>query len=181
MSQEEKQYFVPIPASTDPNSIGNLVQEALQKNYSVTISEGTARSISMMAAESIEKNKENIGGVEFRLGTDGFGWIFRSSNEEYKNKSNRVKRIIAREGLLLIGVFIGAFSIAQNQFVQDWVVSLGIATPQLPAQVLRERYGMSELGEIILKRAAVISFLSIIALYGFIRFIFWSIRTLKNK
>ena len=70
----------------------------------------------------------------------------------------KIKTLIAREGLLLIGIFICAFFIAQNQSLQDWIASTGIATPQLPAQLLRERYGMVELGDIILKRATIIGF-----------------------
>ncbi len=95
--------------------------------------------------------------------------------------TSRIKKIIAREGLLLIVIFIGAFCVAQNQSLQDWIVSLGIATPQLPAQVLRERYGASELGGMILNRASIISFFSIIVLYSVIRFIFWSSRILSEK
>ena len=95
--------------------------------------------------------------------------------------TSKTKKIIAREGLFLIGLFIIAFSIAQNQSLQDWVASWGVATPPFPAQVLRERYGVTELGGIILKNAAIIIFLSVIVLYGLFRFIFWSIRTFKEQ
>ncbi len=40
MSQEEQKFFIPVASSTDPNNLGNLVREALQKNYSATISAG---------------------------------------------------------------------------------------------------------------------------------------------
>ena len=179
MSQEEKQYFVPIPASTDPNSIGGLVREALQRNYSVTISEGTARSISMMAAESIEKNKENIEGVEFRVGTDGFGWIFKSSNEGYKKKFKKVKRIIATEGLILIGILIAALIISQIKELQDWIINLGLCY-RVDDQILRDKLGISTLGEIVIKRSSTTLFLSFLALYGLFRFILWSVKTLKK-
>ena len=93
----------------------------------------------------------------------------------------KIKRIIAREGLLFLGISIVAFMIAQNHTLQDWIVSMKAANPNLSAQVLRERFGMIELGEIILRRAAAIGFLSILLFYGFIRFVVWAIKMLKEK
>ena len=55
MSSEEKKFFITIAASTDPNDLGNLVREALQKNYSVTISAGRAGSISLAAVEQVKE------------------------------------------------------------------------------------------------------------------------------
>ena len=165
MSEEEKKFLIPVAASTNPSDLGSLVREALQKNYSVTISAGTAGSITLAAVEQAKEGKE-IKEVEVRLGPSWFGFTIKGEKNLGEQVTSSIRKIIAREGLLLIGVFIGAFVIAQNQSLQDWVTSLGIATPHLPAQVLRDRYGASELGGMILNRATIISFLSIVVLYG---------------
>ena len=77
MSQKEKQYVVPIPASTDPNLVGELVREALEKNYAVTISEGTARSITMVAVDNAEKKKPELSEIVFHFGPSWFGCTYK--------------------------------------------------------------------------------------------------------
>ena len=92
-----------------------------------------------------------------------------------------IKKLMAREGLLILGISICAFIISLNIDFQDWIISTKLANPNLPAEVLRERYGMKELGGIIIRRAQLIAFSSVMALYGVIRFILWAIKTLKAK
>lgn len=75
--EKEKQIFIPVPAGTDPNDLGNLVREALQKNYCVTISEGTARAITMTAVDKTKEQKAGFKEVEIRVGPSWFGFTVK--------------------------------------------------------------------------------------------------------
>ena len=55
MGLEEKKFFIPVAASTNPNDLGAIVREASQKNHSVTISEGTARAITITAVDNAKE------------------------------------------------------------------------------------------------------------------------------
>ena len=77
MNEEEKKFLIPVAASTDPNDLGVIVREALQKNYSITISEGTARAITIAAVDNAKENKVGLKEVELRLGPSWFGFTIK--------------------------------------------------------------------------------------------------------
>lgn len=77
MDQEEKKFLIPVAASTNPNDVGALVREALQKNYAVTISSGTAGSITIAAIEQAKERKVDLKEVEVRVGPSWFGFTIK--------------------------------------------------------------------------------------------------------
>lgn len=77
MNNEEKKFSVTVPPFTDPNNLGDLVREALQKKYCVTISQGTAGAITMTALDAAGENKVSLKEVEVRIGPSWFGFTIK--------------------------------------------------------------------------------------------------------
>ena len=77
MNEDEKKFLIPVAASTNPNDLGALVREALQKNYSLTISSGTAGSITLAAVEQAKERKVDLKEVEIRIGPSWFGFTIK--------------------------------------------------------------------------------------------------------
>lgn len=210
MSQEEKKFLIPVAASTNPNDLGNLVREALQKKYSVTISAGSAGSIALAAVEQAKEGKE-IKEVEIRLGPSWFGFTIKGE------KTSSFKKIIAREGLIVLSCIIltGAVLLIPDIIVlKDTKQPIDLLTQKehtlkdeekkivykviinKDEDFLKKFNTEAKIDEFIKKGGAVrrieldiSSFkgnflIFVILLYPFyliIRFILWAVRTLKQK
>ena len=77
MDEEEKKFLIPVAATTNPNDLGAIVREALQKNHAVTISPGTAGSITIAAVEYVKERKVALKEVEVRVGPSWFGFTIK--------------------------------------------------------------------------------------------------------
>jgi hypothetical protein len=85
------------------------------------------------------------------------------------DKKKKIRRIIAREGLILLLVFIVAYSGADSFGTKSFMMDIGIVTPR-PNEA-----------DAVLREAATAGFYFTFLVYGVIRFIIWAIRTLRDK
>lgn len=82
----------------------------------------------------------------------------------------KIKKIVAREGLLLLAAIVVAYFSAQEIGLKNFMMDIGIVKPRANA------------ADAVLQEATIGGFLFILlVVYPAVRFIFWAIRALKKK
>ncbi len=101
--------------------------------------------------------------------------------------NKKIKRIIAREGLLLLFIAFLSSLLIRFYFYVDFIISTGICKLSYVEENLFIRGNFNDAQEAIMRtninvgRARLYGFILPFGIYLLIRFIIWAVRTLREK